>query len=87
MDFAEKINAIDIEEDDQTFSVYFPFNNLGKTKDFLAGLESHPAEIDYRPNSRVIISDQSVGNKISELTEALEVMDDVQRVFANDGKN
>lgn len=83
LQFAEKINAIDIQEDELTFSVFFPFENLGKVKDFLGGLGEEPAEIDYKPSSLIPISDNHLKEKILGLIEALEDLDDVQKVFAN----
>lgn len=85
--FSEKINAFDIKEDDQTFSVYFPFENLGKVKEYLNGLEANSVEIDYKPKSLVSIKDPQIGEKIEGLIEALENLDDVQKVFTNYEKN
>lgn len=83
LDFVEKIDAFDIDEDNQTFFVYFPFGNLGKVNDCLAGLEAKPAEIDYKTKSLITIKENQLGEKIVDLVEALENLDDVQRVFAN----
>ena len=83
LQFAEKINAIDIQEDELTFSVFFPFENLGKVKDFLGELEEGTAEIDYKPSSLIPISDNQLKEKILGLIKALEELDDVQKVFAN----
>lgn len=85
--FSEKINAFDIKEDDQTFLVYFPFENLGKVKDCLNGLETTSVEIDYKPKSLVAIKDSQIEEKIEGLIEALENLDDVQKVFTNYEKN
>jgi len=81
--FADKINAVDIEEDDQAFSVFIPFENLGKVNQALEGLVMHSAEIDYKPNSLVTVSDKRLEERILGLIEALEDLDDVHRVFAN----
>ena len=81
--FAEKISAIDIEEDEQTFSVYFPFENLGRVKDCLNNIEAGSAEIIYKPNSTISISDVRLSQRIMDLIEALEQLDDVHKVFAN----
>jgi len=87
LDFSEKIGAFDINEDDQTFSVYFPFENLGKVKSCLGGLEAVSAEIDYKPKSLLVIKDPQIEERIAGLIEALESLDDVQKVFSNYGKN
>ena len=83
LDFAEKIKAFDIEQDVDNFFVYFPFENLGKTKEFLGGLEGHHAEIDYKPNSSMPIFDRKRGERITDLIEVLEQLDDIHKVFTN----
>lgn len=83
LEFAEKINAFDIEEDDQTFSVFFPFDHLGRATQCLGDIKAQPAQIDYKPKTLVTITDKTLGDKIIGLLEALENLDDVHRVFAN----
>lgn len=82
-EFSDKIKAFDLEEDEEFFSVFFPYENLGKVKDFLGDLEATPAELDYKPQTLINISDESLYTRVVELVEALEQLDDVQRVFAN----
>lgn len=81
--FAEKISALDIEEDKESFLVYIPFENIGRTKEFLGDLKPQSIEIDYRPLSTVKVEDKEKATQILKLIEALESLDDVQRVFAN----
>ncbi len=81
--FADKIKAFDIEEDQDQFSVYFPFENLGHIKEFLEGIEAQPAEIDYKPLNYITINDKGQATRIINLVEALEQLDDVHKVFAN----
>jgi len=82
-EFADKIKALDIEEDDQSFFIYFPYENLGKINECSDGLELPPAEIDYKPQTLIKIKDQNTYQRITALIEALENLDDVHRVFAN----
>jgi YebC/PmpR family DNA-binding regulatory protein len=82
-EFADKIKALDIEEDEQSFFIYFPYENLGKIHEYLNGLELPPAEIDYKPQTLIEIKDEDTYHRITALIEALENLDDVHRVFAN----
>ncbi len=82
--FAEKVQAQDIDADNTSFTVYFPFTNLGRVKDFLEKLNpSAPAELDYRPTTSIKIDDKNTAKKILNLVESLEVLEDVQKVFSN----
>jgi YebC/PmpR family DNA-binding regulatory protein len=82
-DFASKVNAFDIDEDKDNFYVYLPFENLGKIKDFLEGLIYETAEVDFKPNSVIQITDSEKAKQILNLVELLESLDDVQKVFGN----
>ncbi len=82
-EFSDKIKAFDLEEDEQSFLIFFPYENLGKIKDYLGDIVASPAELDYKPQTLISIDDKSLYNKVVELVEALEQLDDVQRVFAN----
>ncbi len=81
--FADKIHALDIDDDGSMFTVYFPFENLGRVRDFLGELKPTPAELDYRPTSSVKITDQGSAKSILSLVESLESLDDVHKVFSN----
>src|SRR3989344_3649050 len=82
--FADKIGAFDIDEDEKYFYVYIPYESLSKVKEYLGGLRADSVEVDYKPNSLVEISDEKLIKKILDFIEALDNLDDVQRVFAND---
>ncbi len=81
--FAEKIGAFDIDQDSTHFSLYFPFANLGRIKEYLNNLKYDSAEIDFKPSTSVPISGEGEAKKILNLVDVLEGLDDVQRVFAN----
>jgi YebC/PmpR family DNA-binding regulatory protein len=81
--FSEKIEALDMDEDDLVYSVYFPYEKLGHVKDFLGNLKSGPPDVDYRPNTTVAIEKKEAVEKIITLIEALESLDDVHKVFTN----
>jgi len=81
--FAEKINAFDIDQDETHFTLYLPFENLGRIKDNLNNLQYEIAEIDYKPMSIVRVENEEKAKKILSLIEALEEHEDVQKVFGN----
>ncbi len=72
---ADKLEAFDIEETNDRFYVYFPFENLGH-------IENTTAEIDFKPLS-TITAPPAIVEKIDKLTESLESLDDVHRVYTN----
>lgn len=81
-EFAELMNAIDIEEEGESYIIYIPFQNAGKLKDHssIVTIESH--EIEYRPLTTIQITKEQEQSVI-ELIEALENLDDVQNVYTN----
>jgi len=83
LQFSEKIQAFDIEEDDNYIIIYLPFEFLGKVKDNLGELQAEPAELDYKPISIVEIASREVAKKILNLVNSLEELDDVHKVFSN----
>ena len=74
LSFSEKMGAIDIDEDQDNFYIYIPFENLGKVKG---------GEIDFGPTSKVRIDEESKARSLLLLIENLEALDDVQKVFGN----
>lgn len=83
LQFSEKIQAFDIEEDDSYFTVYLPFEFLGKVKDNLGDLQAEPAEVDYKPTSMIEIVNREKVKKIFNLINSLEELDDVHKIFSN----
>ena len=80
--FAEKINAFDIEEDEETFTVYFPFENLGKVGEYAQTLHPISVESEYKPLARMQLEIEQE-KEVMQIMEALEEMDDVQNVYSN----
>lgn len=83
--FAENINAFDIDQDENTIMVYFPFENLGKIKDFIGNLKLKTVEIDFKPLSTIEPVDDEKIKQTLQLIESLESLDDVQKVYSNYG--
>ena len=83
LDFTEKISAFDIEEDEVYYQVFFPYEHLGKLKDYLGNLIPESSELDYRSTSKSGLTDGQVIEKIAKLVEALEELDDVYKVWTN----
>ncbi len=83
-EFGDAVQSLDIEEDDSSLTVYFPFENLGKVQELLNGLvPSSPAEVNYRPFTEIKIEDEKKAKRIVDLVGRLEDLDDVQSVFGN----
>lgn len=83
LSFSEEIQAFDIDEDETHFSVYIPYENLGRIKDHIHDLKYENAEVDFKPISPLPIEKEDLAKKIVSLVNALEEHADVQKVFTN----
>lgn len=81
--FADQVKALDIDEVENSYVVIIPYENLGKVKELLKGINPISLEIVYKPQSFIQINSQETEQRIKQLIEALENLDDVQRVFSN----
>jgi YebC/PmpR family DNA-binding regulatory protein len=79
----EELHAFDIGGDESHFFIFFPFSNFGLLKSYLNDIEYELAEVDYLPLMPITLQTKEEENKIISLIEALEELDDVQRVFSN----
>lgn len=82
-EIAQKLDAVDIEEDEKYFNLYIPFENIGRVNQFLDGLSSEAIEIDFKPKSLIKIEDRETAEKILTLIDLLEKQEEIQKVFAN----
>lgn len=83
LEFADSIKAHDIEISNNTYTIYFDSAKIGTLHDNMKSfipLES-PKTI-YRPTTLVEVSSVE-GEKISQLIEALENLEDVFEVYTN----
>jgi len=75
LDISDQISAFDISEDEENYYLYFPFENLGRVKEW-------PAEIDFKPQTIISLSEE-LTKKVNDLVNILEELDDVQKIFTN----
>ena len=80
----EQLEAFDINEDESHFFVFFPFDHFGLLKTHLNNIKYDLAEIDYLPITPIKL-DSDKERSVLEMIEALEGLDDVQRVYHNLG--
>ena len=80
---ADKLQALDIDEDETHYYIYFPFENLGHLKNLLDDLKFDSAGIDFKPQTHIEIADLNKLSKIEALIDTLEALDDVHKVFTN----
>lgn len=81
--FADQIGAFDIEEKEEEYDIFFPFENIGHVKNIPSGLTViQPVDVDYRPHTPITLDDEDLSQLI-DLVGALENLDDVQKVYVN----
>ncbi|MFH1827349.1 MAG: YebC/PmpR family DNA-binding transcriptional regulator [bacterium] len=81
--FADQINAFDIDEDGESYFIYFPFENLGKISNETDTISEINPELDYKPMAYVKINKADIAKKILKLITELEDIEDVHKVFSN----
>lgn len=81
--FAEALEAIDIDQTGDLFFVYIPFGAYGKVKDHLEKVKPRSTEIDFKPTALISVENDKQVGQIITLAETLEAMDDVHKVFTN----
>ena len=82
-DIGEKLGAFDIDQDEERFYLYFPYENLGHIKDKLEGIKYESAEIDFKPQSFIESADEDKIKQLEDIVTSLEALDDVHKVFTN----
>lgn len=77
--------AEDVEESDGELQVYTDPKELAKVRDAItaAGLTVNEAELTYVPNNTIEITDANVAQKIMNLMDALDELDDVVATHTN----
>jgi transcriptional/translational regulatory protein YebC/TACO1 len=82
MQFAEDIEAYDIESEGESYTLYIPFEHIGRIKDVLKDVP-YKAEQYYRSQTSIKIEDPTSAEAMITLIDALENLDDVSHVFSN----
>ncbi len=74
-----------VEEGTQKYLVYTDYSRLSDMTNKLteAGFTVESAEIEFKPNMTIDISEKETGNKVIEFASKLEDQDDIQKVHAN----
>jgi YebC/PmpR family DNA-binding regulatory protein len=70
----DEYQALDMEEDDESYVLYIPFEQMGKVKGSI--------DIFYRPNTTIQLTDSEI-KRIEGFVEKLEELDDVMNVYTN----
>ena len=82
----DKLEGIDLEDGDETYIVFVPFDAIGRVKEVLgtvaAGVDPKALDVYYLPSSPIDV-DSSTLDKIERLADNLEDHDDVQNVYTN----
>lgn len=82
----DQLGGLDLEEDEQSYILYIPFEQLGKVKEGGKALELklEPKSIDvfYRPTTTISLAPGEI-EKVTRLVEKLEDLDDVMNVYVN----
>lgn len=74
-ELGEKLSVIDMQEDEESYIIYIPFEKIGEAKDV-------PVEIYYRPLVTVPL-DEKDHDRVGRLLDVLEDLDDVSKVYTN----
>ena len=70
----DEYKALDLEEDDEVYVLYIPFEQMGKVKGSI--------DVIFRPNATVELS-EAESEKVEGFIEKLEELDDVMNVYSN----
>lgn len=82
-EFAQNINAIDIENNEASYTVYVSFSQLGNIKEKMNDLVSVSIEVEYKPDTYVDLLEEKELLKIKSMIESLEQLDDIHDVYIN----
>lgn len=74
-EMGEKFSILDMEEDEESYILYIPFEKIGEVRDVAV-------EIFYRPLTLVELAQDS-HEKVTRLLDVLEELDDVAKVYTN----
>ncbi len=82
LSIASKLDAFDLNQEDNRYLIYFPIENLNKVKEVT--LESPPQSMEtiFKPTSLIAVGGDDL-IKITRIIEELENLDDVHEVYSD----
>lgn len=72
---ADELSVLDIEDDEDAYILYIPFEQMGKVKE-------GNIDVFYRPTSAIELSDSEI-ERVEGFVEKVEELDDVMNVYTN----
>ncbi|MEI6532224.1 MAG: YebC/PmpR family DNA-binding transcriptional regulator [Candidatus Roizmanbacteria bacterium] len=82
-EIGDTLNVIDIDEDETSITIFFPFEILGKAKERISNKKTSIPEQVFRSLTSVTVSSSEIEEKVIHLVSALEELDDVHAVYTN----
>jgi YebC/PmpR family DNA-binding regulatory protein len=79
---ADELGALDFQSDESDYSIYIPFEQIGRAKEILKDYHIKELETLYRPKMTANI-DKEKSATVENLIANLEALDDVHKVFSN----
>lgn len=84
LEFAETIDGFDMSEDDESTTIFFPYEKLGKVHEVIGDLKGSVPQEEYKPSNLVQLNEKQEA-QVMTLLESLENLDEVQNVYTNIG--
>lgn len=82
LELSEVLGGIEIEEEEEGYSLYIPFEKIGTAHEAAAPYAPLSIERWYKPTVFISAPD-AVGESVRRLMDALEDLDDVEQVYSN----
>ncbi|MDP4709401.1 MAG: YebC/PmpR family DNA-binding transcriptional regulator [Rickettsiaceae bacterium] len=85
LESAIEAGANDVKSDDTEHFIYTDIESFSNSLEYLSQKYGMPveSEIEWKPQTTIMIEDEEKATKILKLIDALEESDDVQKVFGN----
>ncbi len=79
--FADKLGSVDIDQNENEYFVYLPFEKLGQATESLKGKQFKSINAIYRPTSPINIPSEDEYNKLTSFVDLVEGLEDIEKVF------
>lgn len=85
MESAIEAGASEVESNDEVHTIYTEVESFADCLEYLSKKYDMPleSEIEWKPQTPIVIDDEEKATKIMKLVDVLEENDDVQKVFGN----